>query len=74
MRTRAYFSHVIDSETLYCVKCGRSLVTLQEERRWDGNEVLPACYEAENVVGISHLARLPGDAAVPNRPRRRSLR
>lgn len=54
-----YFSHRIDSETFFCVKCGRFLARLQQERVWDGKEVQPACYPDDNVVAISHLARTP---------------
>lgn len=53
-----YFSHQIDSETLFCMKCGRFLVHLQQRRMWDGNEVQPSCYPDDNIVAISHLTRL----------------
>jgi hypothetical protein len=52
-----YFSHEIDSETHYCVKCGRFLMELQEHKQWIGNDVLPACVEASNVSAISHMVR-----------------
>jgi hypothetical protein len=52
-----YFSHEIDSESHYCVKCGRFLMELQESKQWVGNEVLPACVEASNVSAISHIVR-----------------
>ena len=52
-----YFSHEIDSETHYCVKCGRFLKELQENMQWAGNDVLPACVEAPTVSAISHIVR-----------------
>jgi hypothetical protein len=68
-----YFSHEIDSETHYCVKCGRFMMELQENMQWVGNEVLPACVEASNVSAISHIVRNQRDDAVqggsPMRPR-----
>ena len=68
-----YFSHEIDSETHYCVKCGRFLMELQESKQWVGNEVLPACVEAPNVSAISHIVRNPQVDGVqggsPMRPR-----
>jgi hypothetical protein len=54
-----YFSHKIDPETHYCVKCGRFLKDLQENRKWEGNTVSPVCIEAANVIAISHLVRRP---------------
>jgi hypothetical protein len=52
-----YFSHEVDSETHYCVNCGRFLMDLQENTEWVGNDVLPACVEASNVSAISHIVR-----------------
>jgi hypothetical protein len=52
-----YFSHEIDSETHYCINCGRFLMELQENMRWVGNEVIPSCFEASNVSAISHMVR-----------------
>ncbi|CAH2402723.1 conserved hypothetical protein [Mesorhizobium escarrei] len=52
-----YFSHEIDSETNYCVKCGRFLMELQETTQWVGNNVIPSCVEASNVSAISHIVR-----------------
>jgi hypothetical protein len=55
--TYRYFSHRIDSETHFCIGCGRFLAQLQENLKWEGNEVSPACYDASNVSAISHLVR-----------------
>lgn len=52
-----YFSHEIDSETHYCINCGRFLMELQENMRWVGNEVIPSCFEASNISAISHIVR-----------------
>ncbi|WP_394885649.1 hypothetical protein ACG873_00945 (plasmid) [Mesorhizobium sp. AaZ16] len=52
-----YFSHEIDSETHYCVKCGRFLMNLQENKQWIGNEIFPACIDGTNVTAISHMVR-----------------
>ena len=69
-----YFSHEIDSETHYCVKCGRFLMELQENHKWVGNEVSPACLEASNVSAISHIVRSPVGKPHAEYVRRRSLR
>ena len=55
-----YFSHEIDSETHFCVGCGRFLMDLQENQKWEGNKVLPVCFEASNVLAISHIVRNQG--------------
>lgn len=55
--TYQFFSHEIDNNTHFCVKCGRFLLELQENQRWAGNQVLPTCVEAENVMAISHMVR-----------------
>jgi len=55
--TYHFFSHEIDTTTHFCVKCGRFLLTLQENQRWEGNQVLPSCVDAENVSAISHMVR-----------------
>lgn len=52
-----YFSHMIDADTLYCVRCGQFLGHLQDSRGW--NDAAPACNAAANVVAVSHLARRP---------------
>jgi hypothetical protein len=52
-----YFSHEIDGGTHYCTRCGKFLVEIQENTRWVGNEVFPACVDAANVLAISHIAR-----------------
>lgn len=53
-----YFSHHIDSDTMFCIKCGRFLAHLQRQRVWDGKQVQPACYPEDNIVAISHLTRI----------------
>lgn len=52
-----FFSHEIDGETHYCIKCGKFLTEIQENVQWVGNEVFPACVEAANVSAISHIVR-----------------
>ena len=55
--TYHFFEHEIDTTTHFCVKCGRFLLTLQENRCWEGNQVLPSCVDADNVSAISHMVR-----------------
>lgn len=52
-----FFSHVIDQDTFYCIRCGRFLAKLQADHAWKGNTVHPVCPSDSNVTAISHLAR-----------------
>lgn len=62
-----YFAHEIDSDTLFCQGCGRFLADLQENLKWEGKEVMPACHQFSNVVAISHLVRNPERNALQDR-------
>lgn len=49
-----YFTHTIDPETYFCIRCGQHLSILQSMTVWRGNIPTPVCPQ---VIGISHIVR-----------------